>query len=221
MKKVYAAFGITHFTSPIKSFPAERCVRHLKSKLFRAMKSRNSLSWIDILQDVAKTMNHTFNRVIGTKPSLVTRQNERFIFRNAYNSVLPKSSSPRFKKGSLVRITLAALSLFEKESHSNRSAVSEELFIVNKVIRSKIGVPAVYNLIDLKLQEIKSIFYGPELFNVTLKSPDRRKFVSLVSWNQEGEEGSVIFKLKYKGTKRDHFVFANEKEIYKLASQDE
>ena len=209
------------FHPPSKSFAAERAVRYTKGRIFKAMAALNTNNWTEILQFVVKAMNGTPSRIINAKPSQVNQSNERFIYRQLYNDILPTTKKPKFKVNSLVRIALSSLNPFEKESHRLKQSFSTELFIIETVVSSKIGSRPVFKLRDLNWDKIKSIFYDHELLLVTLAPiRDGYQFISILPLGNTNDQERIEFSLVYKSGKKEIIITGNKDKIYKLASNE-
>jgi hypothetical protein len=137
----------------------ERIIRTLKSKLFKEFSARGSYRWIDILQTVTTSYNHTKHRTIGMKPSDVTPETEIHAFNHL--KIVPKKF--KFRLGDIVRISKYK-HIFEK---GYTPSWTTELFKIAKV---NITNPPTYMLETIDGQPIQGCFYEPELQKTS--SPD-------------------------------------------------
>ena len=71
--------NIHHFyalNTETKANYAERLIKTLKHKLFRYMLKNRTQRYIDVLQDVVYSYNHTVHRSLGQSPASITKDNE-------------------------------------------------------------------------------------------------------------------------------------------------
>ena len=71
--------NIHHFyalNTETKANYAERIIKSLKRKLFRYMMKHRTQRYIDVLQDVVYSNNHTIHRSLGKTPATITKDNE-------------------------------------------------------------------------------------------------------------------------------------------------
>ena len=131
--------------SEMKASVIERFNRTLKEKMWRYFTFKQSHRYIDILQDIVYSYNHTFHRTIKTSPNEVNKINEELIFKNIYGYSKDLGDSTvvknKFKVGDKVRISKYK-NIFEKSYTPNWT---REIFIVDKILPR---VPTVYILKD-------------------------------------------------------------------------
>lgn len=159
-------YKIVHYNtySVIKASMAERVIRTLKSRLYRAFTLHGSYNWIDGLLDrVTVEYNDTEHRTTGLKPNLINRQNEDKVLLKSY-ARLKKIEKAKFSVGEMVRVSKCK-HVFEKGYTPNWTT---ELFKISKVINN--SRPPTYLLDDLKGRPIKGRFYSQEL--QATKHPD-------------------------------------------------
>jgi len=68
----------------IKAAVVERYNRTLKTKMFKYFSHKNTLRYIDVLQDLVDSYNNTYHRSIGMAPNEVTSKNEGLIRSQLY-----------------------------------------------------------------------------------------------------------------------------------------
>ena len=68
--------NIHHFYALNTETKAERLIKTLKHKLFRYMLKNRTQCYIEVLQDVVYSYNHTVNRSLGQSPASITKDNE-------------------------------------------------------------------------------------------------------------------------------------------------
>ena len=182
-------YGIQFFTtnSETKASIAERFIRTLKQKIYRHFTANNTLRYIDVLQDIVYSYNHTIHRSIKESPANVTRENEFQVRQRLYGEKQAKTKKFKFNVGDLVKISKMRRT-FEK---AYKQGWTEENFTVaERLARS----PPVYKIKDYGGEMLEGIFYEQELQKVVKKDDvyridsilrtrtrnDRKQY--LVSW---------------------------------------
>jgi hypothetical protein len=162
--------GIHYFVSrnDTKCAVVERVNRTLKSRLFRYLTHKQTNRYIDVLQQLVLSYNHTHHTSIKMAPSNVTRRNQNVAWTNLYKtserpskllSLAREASKPSFNPGDLVRLSKVK-GTFEKWYRPN---YTEELFRVREVLPR---VPVVYRIEDFAGELIEGTFYEAELQKV-------------------------------------------------------
>ena len=133
-----------------KSVVAERCIRTLKTKIYKYMTSVPKNVYIDKLDDIVDEYNNTHQRTIKIKPIYV-KDNTYIDFKKELND-----KDPKFKVGDHVRISK------HKDIFANGYTPnwSEEVSVIIKI---KNTVPWTYVINDLNGEEITVTFYEKEL----------------------------------------------------------
>lgn len=150
---LYSTFSIK------KAAIVERFNRTLKSKMWQQLHYNGSYKWIDMLDDLIYTYNHTKHRTIKMMPSDVNKHNEKLLLNSVYmyRNVLPLTT--KFKIGDFVRISKYK-NLFEKGYEPQWTT---EVFSISKIQYTD---PITYLLSDYRNNEIKGAFYDLELQKV-------------------------------------------------------
>ncbi len=168
-QKLMREFSIQHFFSynqEVKSGMAERLQRTLKLRLSRIMTKRNSGRWVDVLQKVVHSYNHTYHRSIGMTPASVTEGKvEQEVWRNLYESdpqPVKQEGSFQFAVGDTVRLSQAA-KVFRREYNQRWTT---EIFRVSSRMRR--GPYNIFKISDLNGSEILGTFYSRELELITV-----------------------------------------------------
>ena len=171
--------------SEIKSSIAERMIRTFKEKLHRYFTYKNTLKYVDVLQDFLDSYNNTFHSSIKTKPRLVNHENEQHIWHVLYDKDLIDGDVKfRFHIGDQVRITKSRRA-FQKGYEPN---FSEEIFTISKRIARS---PPVYKLRDYKGDEIDGTFYEAELQKI-IKKDDSFRVEKILSRRGRGKNAKVL-----------------------------
>ena len=163
-QKLMREFSISHFftwNQEIKSNIAERFQRTLKLKLSRIMTKRRSGKWVDVLQEVIHSYNHTYHRSIEMTPANVTEGKvEQEVWRNLYESdpqPVKQDGIYKFDVGDTVRLSHTA-KVFRREFHQRWTT---EVFRVSS--RKRRGPYNIFTISDLNGEELKGSFYSWEL----------------------------------------------------------
>ena len=161
--------GIEYFTTEnddIKAAIVERFNRTLKDRLWRYFTRKNSLRYVEVLQKLVWSYNHTFHSSIGRAPAQVNNSNQEEVWQLLYGQQVKTKKSKSLKVGDKVRISKTRRQ-FKK---GYLPSWTEELFTVSKVKRT---TPTTYNLTDDHGEELKGSFYNQELQKVAAKSTYR------------------------------------------------
>ena len=89
----------------IKAAVIERFNRSLKTKLFCYFTAKNTRRYVDVLDDLLHSYNHTYHRSIGMTPAEVNVDNEDLVRARLYPAK-PKSYKWGYDVGDRVRITM-------------------------------------------------------------------------------------------------------------------
>lgn len=163
-KKITDKYKINHYSTytVIKASMAERVIRTIKDKLYRAFSLRGTYRWIDILDEITTDYNKRKHSTTGMRPCDVTKNKELTLLKTVYSHI-KIAAKKIFNVGDFVRISKQK-ALFDKGYKPNWTT---ELFKVNQV---KISDPIVYLLEDVSGNPIKGAFYAEELQKA--KHPD-------------------------------------------------
>lgn len=141
----------------IKAALAERCIRTIKTRLYRYFSEKETLNWIDVIEQIAEAINHSVNRTTGMRPVDVNFRNAQNVWERVYGeSAKPPTKKPRYAVDDTVRIAREK-TVFRK---GYLPTFSDKLYDVAKVKR---GHPDEYMLYDEEGEPIKGRFYAPEL----------------------------------------------------------
>ena len=150
--------------SDFKASVVERFNRTLKQKMWKYFTFSNNQKYFRILDDLVKSYNSSFHRSIKMAPKNVSKANEQIVFRNlfGYNQDEGLESYVRlkFKVGDLVKVLkdrfVYSKGYTQKWTHEN--------FVVFRVLLRN---PPVYEIKDLKGEEIEGVYYTEELQKVS------------------------------------------------------
>ena len=140
----------------------ERCQRSLKDRIFRWMTHNNTEVFIHKLQKFVKAYNDSPHSRLpdGLSPSQINKNNEDYVWKKQYSSVVRKAGFPSLKLGDIVRITRHP----ETFRKGYETRFSKEKFRISGVYPS---VPPTYRIESLNGEEITGLFYNQELQTVS------------------------------------------------------
>ncbi|CAB4033161.1 uncharacterized transposon-derived [Paramuricea clavata] len=171
MNQKFQAFlkkhNIRFFTTQneTKASIVERFNRTLKRKMWKYFTAKNTLKYVDILQKLVKSYNHSRHRSIGMRPVDVNEDNESIVWQKLYGEESDKSVRFKFNIGDQVRISKARRT-FKKGYLPNWT---EEVFTITKRVLRR---PPVYKIADFDDEELKGTFYEQELQRVNKSDSD-------------------------------------------------
>ena len=151
--------GVHFFTTEnedIKASLVERFNRTLKSKLWRYFTKNDTLSYLEVLQDIVDTYNHTPHRSIGMAPIDVNDKTLGRVWLRLYGDSPSDYKKPDLEAGDSVRISKARRT-FKK---GYLPQWTEEIFIIFKTQNTQ---PPTFRLKDWHGEEIEGSFYAQEL----------------------------------------------------------
>lgn len=155
------------YSPDIHAGVVERANRTIKGRLYKYFSQNNTLRWIDVIDKIIQNINNSVNRTTGVKPNSVTFDNARDLWEKLYKAEnIMLNKTPKLKRGDIVRITKEK-GTFDKGYYPN---FTDELFKISKVNPTQ---PVSYRIEDLEGEEIKGIFYQPELVKTTKNTTHR------------------------------------------------
>ena len=206
-----------------KSVYAERHIRTIKSRLYKAMTHFNTRRWIDMLPKIVTSYNLSAHRgLLGLTPNHVhsmknptkIRHLANRMYEHKYRNYSPQyirgvhsrtNVSDRLKVGDYVRLlTAAAGSVFAK---GYQHIFTVEVFRVKTVIHD---TPPYYILEDLAGEEVEGKVYGPEL-KLTTK-PEIYKIAAIVD-RRITSRGKNQIKVAWEGYGDKFNSWINESEL--------
>ena len=164
-EKYLETLSVRHYIarSDIHAAYAERLIKTLRTRLYRAFLNAQKHRWVDILDNVVTAYNASTHRMTGYAPRAVTTDNEGLVavrqadIRRKNEKKNPRKTPYRYKIGAVVRVG-ALRRTFGRQYDQKFSG---ELFKVAQ--RYRRGVKAVYKLNDWDGDPITGAFYEEEL----------------------------------------------------------
>jgi len=147
--------------SELKAQIVERFQRTLLSILFKYLTSQSTKRYIDVLNTIVNTYNHTKHSSIGIEPVNVNKENEMDVWMTLYKKYTSKKWKQRhnFKANDFVRINRYKGRFVKGYSQT----FTNEIFRIKEVVLSR---PITYKLFDSEGDDILGIFYKEELSKV-------------------------------------------------------
>lgn len=184
---------------------AERVIKTLKHKLFRYMMKKRTQRYIDVLQDIVNSYNHTVHRGLGRKPASITKANEGESRLQQYLLRRPekKPSKKRkygFKIGQTVRISHLR-SLFDREYSQKWTG---EVFSVAKRYRRE-GIP-IYTLVDWDDERVEGTFYEQELQATYVDSSTEYRIEKILKKRTKNKKKEVLVRWLHWPKKYDSWI---------------
>ena len=191
ISKFYDDVNIHHYVTfnETQANYAERCIKTIKTKIFRYMKEKNTHRYIDIIDDIIIGYNSSVHRSLGRSPNSVNENDEdeirieQYLIKNKKTKQIPikkefqkkkrKKSLFKYKLGDSVRISMTK-GKFDREYDQKWS--TETFKVDSRFIREKIDLYTISDLLD---EEVEGTFYSRELQKV-LVSDDEEHIVEKV-----------------------------------------
>lgn len=214
VKQYFKSRKINYYTTnnpDIKASIVERFQRTLKMKMWRYFTHKNTYRYVDILQDLIYSYNHSYHRSIKMAPYEVNFDNIMTVWRNLYEKQHDNtffSEPPKLSVGDYVRITKYK-HIFQKGYETNWS---DEIFIITSIIKRRTRV--VYTLKDLKNEPITGTFYENELQKVSYDPTTKYKIDKILRTRFSGNRKEVLVKWRGYPDKFNSWISVSElKEI--------
>ena len=194
--------NIVHFKTlnEVKANYAERFIKTLKTKIWRYIAQKNTYRYIDVLQDLVNSYNHTVHSSIKMKPADVNHAMEKGLWWSQYKpketfakEKLEKKLKFTYKKGDYVRIPHTR-STFQREYDQKWTG---EIFIVDSAfVRDKLKT---YTIVDQENHPVFGTFYESELQKVNPNNNQLWKIDHIVEEKKVGQVKYSKVKWKYWG----------------------
>ena len=164
LQRLLKEYGVHHFAThneETKASVVERFNRSLKTRMWRYFTKKQTIRYVDALQDFVRSYNDSYHRSIGMAPSAVNGANQETVWQRLYGH--DGGGTPKYRVSDRVRISKAKRH-FEKGYMANWT---EELFTIVDAHRSD---PPVYRLVDWHGDSLDGTFYEPELQKVIVSA---------------------------------------------------
>ena len=198
---------------------SERLIKTLKHKLFRYIMKHRTQRYIDVLQDVVYSYNHTVHRNLGDKPSAITKAKEgesrlqQCLLRQTISQKQKHTRKFRFKIGQTVRISHMRR-LFDRE-YSQK--LTGELFKIRTRFRRE-GVP-VYTLVDWGKECVEGTFYEPEIQAVNVDESTEFRIEKILKRRTKNKRKEVLVRWLHWPKKYDSWILEEDEKDYSHTNQ--
>ena len=176
-KKIH--FFVTQ-NEEVKAAIVERFNRTLKERLWRYFTSKNTLYYLDVLDDLVESYNNTYHTSIKRSPLSVNQKNQQEVWMTLYGDPI-KIKQPAFKVGDKVRISKTR-KIFKK---GYLPSWTEEIFTISKIIKTN---PITYKIIDNKNESLEGTFYKQELQKVLVSKTRLYKIEKVLEQRGRGKK---------------------------------
>ena len=176
-KKIH--FFVTQ-NEEVKAAIVERFNRTLKERLWRYFTSKNTLYYLDVLDDLVESYNNTYHTSIKRSPLSVNQKNQQEVWMTLYGDPI-KIKHPAFKVGDKVRISKTR-KIFKK---GYLPSWTEEIFTISKIIKTN---PITYKIIDNKNESLEGTFYKQELQKVLVSKTRLYKIEKVLEQRGRGKK---------------------------------
>ena len=184
---------------------AERVIKTLKHKLFRYLLKHNSKRYIDILQNVVHSYNHTVHRSLGAPPASISKRNEgesrlqQYMIRT--KATKQQREKPfKYTEGQTVRVSHVK-SVFDREYSQKWTG---ELFTIHQRFK-RYGLP-VYRLKDWSGEAIEGTFYEPELQIVHVDESTEYRVEKVLRKRSQNKRKEVLVRWLHWPPKYDSWI---------------
>lgn len=175
---IYSTYGDS------KSVVAERFIKTLREKIYKYLQANGTFKYIDKLDDIVDTYNHTTHSTLKMSP-IEAREEQNYETILRMNEEKESTNNPKFKINDWVRIFVKK-DVFQKKTQSENW--SFETFQIEKIHQTS---PFTYTIKDRKGETIQGSFYEWELqptllkdlrFPIVLKSNKNKQFVKYLGF---------------------------------------
>lgn len=212
VQQYFKSRNINYYTTnnpDIKASIVERFQRTLKMKMWRYFTFKNTYKYVDVLQDLIYSYNHSFHSSIKMRPSEVNYDNIMTVWQNLYGEKENKTyinEYPSLQIGDHVRITKYK-HVFQKGYETNWS---DEIFVIDSIIRRTPWI--VYTLKDLEGEPITGTFYSKELQKVLYDPSTKYKIDKIIQSRRVRGRKEVLVKWKGYPDKFNSWIPASDLE---------
>ena len=171
----------------------ERFIKTLKSRLSKYMIEKNTCRYINVLQKIVTSYNHTWHSGIRSEPVNVNKQNKKQLWWQMYWPKEPYVKKKRkekikfaFNVGDRVRTTYI-------RKHFQREYDSKWTGDIFKISRRFIhqGQP-IYTLVDWYDNPVKGMFYQKELQKIETTEADMFKIEKVLKYKGRGNKKEAL-----------------------------
>ena len=211
-KQLMSENNINFYTSQNEETKAafvERLQRSFKNKMFRYFTNKQTLRYVDVLQDIMKSYNASYHRSIGMAPNEVDRTNEKLVRERLFKlwdlaATQKRTTKRELNVGDQVRISIARLP-FRK---GYLPQWTEEIFTVEEKLKTR---PITYKVKDYDGELLVGSFYIEELQKVPTRE-DRIYRIERVL-RKRPRQGEMQYFVKWEGYPSSFNSWVSEKDM--------
>ena len=158
-------YGIQHFASESeqKSAVVERFNPTIMTRIWTYLSDRGTVRWVDVIQDLVNSYNHSRHRSIGMAPADVQKKDENRLWVRLFEDG-GTHLKPKILKGAMVRAS-SHKTIFDKGYMPNWT---KEHFTESQAVPPRRGTKSrVYKLVDYDDEPVKGSWYPEELQEIS------------------------------------------------------
>jgi len=171
VQEIFKKYDINHYVThtPRKAAVAEKAILRIKRSLWIHFFHTKTNKWVDVLDDIIRSYNHTYHSSIKAVPALVKKSDYSAIWQNLYKRFANiKPPKQKLEVGALVRITMQRFKPHSAFVRGYHQTYTSEVFKIQKVHET---YPVFsYKLTDLNDIPIAGTFTTSELIEVEPES---------------------------------------------------
>lgn len=212
VRDLLAETDVHHFStsSVVKAGYSERLISTLKRRIYRYLYAHQTFRYIDDLQHIASSYNHTVHGTTKVTPASVTKDNDLELYMRLYmpyvNKIARQTPKFSFSVGDLVRKAYKK-GPFSRSYHEN---FSEQLYKITFCIAS---TPPRYQLVDGLGNSEKGSFYAHQLVKVPKDDQREFKIEEVIKYRKSGKKKEAL--VKWYGHDHRHSSWIPEREVKK------
>jgi len=198
--------------SPYHANYAERCVRTVKSKLFKYFTKTETVNWLSVLDEMADSLNSTIHSTTKMAANDITIKNEREVYEKVYLPIeLKREKEPivfKFRRGDKVHIS-SKRGVFEK---GYTPQFSQELFMIAARLPTH---PVRYRLKDLAGELLLGSYYEDEMLQAVVNDDSSYAIDRVIQRKTVKGEKLALIQWKHYSKKFNSWIPESEIRLYK------
>lgn len=191
---------------------AERCIRTVKSKLFKYFTKNTTYDWLSIIDDLADSMNATVHSFTKMAPNDITVQNEREVYERLYLPIeLNREKTPvefKFRVGDKVRLSNSG----ERFGKGYKVKFTQEIFVI--AIRLPTHPPR-YRVKDLNGELVLGSFYEPEMVAALVNDETLYAIEKIIRYKVVNKKKMALVKWAHYPDKFNSYIPVEDLKKYK------
>ncbi len=191
---------------------AERCIRSVKSKLFKYFTKNTTYDWLSVIDDIADSMNATVHSFTKMAPKDVTVDNERAIYERIYLPIeLKREKTPvkfLFRVGDKVRLSNAT----QRFDKGYQQRFTQEIFVIAVRLPTH---PVRYRVKDLNGEMVLGSFYEPEMIIAHVNDETLYAVEKVIRYKTVNKKKMALVKWAHYSDKFNSYVPVEDLKKYK------